>query len=41
MVILRDIERHPHNVHYNTAGQLKVGKMYAEAYQQAFAKHAP
>ena len=32
MVILRDIERLPQNVHYNTAGQLKVGKLFAEAY---------
>ena len=32
MVILRDIEKHPRNVHYNTAGQLEVGKLFAEAY---------
>jgi hypothetical protein len=32
MVILRDIEKHPANVHYNTAGQLKVGKLFAEAF---------
>ena len=32
MVILRDIEKHPANVHYNTAGQLKVGKLFADAY---------
>jgi hypothetical protein len=32
MVILRDIERHPQNVHYNTAGQLRVGKLFAEAF---------
>ena len=32
MVILRDIEKHPKNVHYNTAGQLKVGKLFADAY---------
>jgi len=32
MVILRDIEKHPQNVHYNTAGQLKVGKLLAEAF---------
>lgn len=31
MVILRDIEKHPKNVHYNTAGQLTVGKMFAQA----------
>ena len=32
MVILRDIERYPANVHYNTAGQLVVGKLFAEAF---------
>ena len=32
MVILRDIEKHPQNVHYNTAGQLAVGKLFAEAF---------
>jgi Ca2+-binding EF-hand superfamily protein len=32
MVILRDIEKHPRNVHYNTAGQLVVGKLFAEAF---------
>jgi hypothetical protein len=32
MVILRDIEKHPKNVHYNTAGQLEVGKLFAEAF---------
>lgn len=31
MVILRDMEKHPANVHYNTAGQLAVGKLFAEA----------
>ena len=31
MVILRDIEKHPMNVHYNTAGQLKAGKLFAQA----------
>ena len=31
-VILRDIETHPKNVHYNTAGQLKVGKLFADAF---------
>ncbi len=31
-VILRDIEVHPKNVHYNTEGQLKVGKLFAEAF---------
>jgi Ca2+-binding EF-hand superfamily protein len=32
VVILRDIETHPMNVHYNTAGQLKVGKLFADAF---------
>jgi len=32
MVILRDIEKHPRNVHFNTAGQLEVGKLFAEAF---------
>ena len=32
MVILRDIEKHPQNVHYNTAGQLAVGKLFAGAF---------
>ncbi len=36
MVILRDIEKHPANVHYNTAGQLAVGKLFAEAYLDHF-----
>ena len=31
-VILRDIETHPRNVHYNTAGQLEVGKLFAKAF---------
>lgn len=32
MVILRDIETHPMNVHYNTSGQLNVGKQFAQAF---------
>jgi Ca2+-binding EF-hand superfamily protein len=32
MVILRDIEKHPKNVHYNTAGQLETGKRFAWAF---------
>ena len=32
MVILRDIERLPANGHYNTAGQLVVGRLFAEAF---------
>lgn len=31
-VILRDIEKHPMNVHYNTEGQLKVGKLFAKEF---------
>jgi hypothetical protein len=32
MVILRDIERIPANGHYNTAGQLVVGRLFAEQF---------
>jgi hypothetical protein len=32
MVILRDLERHGKNPHFNTAGQLTLGKLFAEAY---------
>jgi len=32
MVILRNIEKHSKNVHYNTAGQLVVGRLFAEAF---------
>jgi hypothetical protein len=38
MVILRDIEKHPANVHYNTAGQLKAGKLFAEAFLECVAR---
>ena len=38
MVILRDIEKHPRNVHYNTAGQLEVGRLFAEAYLDRFGR---
>ena len=34
MVILRNVEKHPQNVHFNTAGQMVVGKLFAEAYLQ-------
>ena len=34
-VILRDIAVHPKNVHYNTEGQLKVGKLFAQAFLDA------
>ena len=33
MIILRDIEKHPMNVHYNTKGQLTVGRLFAEAFR--------
>ena len=32
IVVMRDIETHPKNVHYNTAGQLELGKLFAEAF---------
>jgi hypothetical protein len=32
MVILRDLERHPEDQHTNTAGQLELGRTFAEAY---------
>jgi len=32
MVPLRDLERHPENVHYNTEGQLMLGRLLAESY---------
>ncbi|MHC4630028.1 MAG: sialate O-acetylesterase [Planctomycetota bacterium] len=32
MVPLRNLERHPQNVHYNTNGQLDLGKLFAEGY---------
>jgi len=31
-VILRDIKKHPMNVHYNTAGQLETGRLFAKAF---------
>lgn len=31
-VILRDIEKHPMNVHYNTAGQLETGRLFANSF---------
>ena len=36
MVILRDIEKHPKNVHFNTAGQLEVGRLFAAAFLETF-----
>ena len=38
MIILRDIEKHPANVHYNTAGQLVVGRLFAEAFLECVAR---
>ena len=32
MVIVRDLESHPKNPHLNTAGQLILGKLFAEAF---------
>ncbi|MGD9856483.1 MAG: sialate O-acetylesterase [Planctomycetaceae bacterium] len=32
LMVLRDIETHPMNVHYNTAGQLTVGRLFAERF---------
>jgi len=32
MVPLVDIEKHPNDVHFNTAGQLKTGRLFAEGY---------
>ncbi len=35
MVIVRDLESHPKNPHFNTAGQLALGKLFAEAYLES------
>ena len=32
MVPLVDVEKHPNDVHFNTAGQLKTGRLFAEGY---------
>jgi hypothetical protein len=32
MIPLLNLERHPKNVHYNTNGQLKLGRLFAEGY---------
>ncbi len=32
MVPLVDIERHPNDVHFNTVGQLKAGRLFADGY---------
>jgi len=38
MVPLVDIERHPNDVHFNTVGQLKTGKLFAEGYLELVKK---
>jgi len=38
MVPLIDIERHPNDVHFNTNGQLKAGKLFAEGYLELVRK---
>ena len=38
MVVLRDLEKHPQNVHFNTTGQLKLGKLFAEAFTNEFGR---
>jgi len=38
MVVLRDIEKHPANVHYNTAGQLEAGGLFAAAFLEYVGK---
>lgn len=38
VVVLRDIETHPQNVHYNTAGQLQVGELFARSFLHLTAK---
>ena len=35
MVIVRNLETHPKNVHFNTAGQLALGKLFAEAFLES------
>ena len=43
-VVLRDIRKHPMNVHYNTEGQLKVGKLFSQAFLNSSLRiggHAP
>jgi len=32
VVVTPDLEKHPKNIHYNTNGQLALGKLYAEAF---------
>ena len=32
MIPLRELERHPENVHYNTNGQLELGRLFAEGF---------
>ena len=37
-VILRDLPRHPKNVHANTAGMLQAGRAYAKVFLERFAR---
>ena len=32
MVVLQDVGEHPANIHYNTAGQLVVGKLFSKVF---------
>jgi hypothetical protein len=36
LVILREVETHPRNVHYNTEGQLATGRIFAAAFLDQF-----
>lgn len=36
LVVLREIEKHPQNIHYNTVGQLVIGRLFAHAYLESF-----
>ena len=38
MVPLVDIEKHPGDVHFNTAGQLETGRLFAEGYLELVKK---
>ena len=38
MVPLVDIERHPNDVHFNTTGQLKAGRLFADGYLELVTK---
>ena len=34
MIPLRDLELHPKNIHYNTAGQLELGRLLARGFPE-------